>query len=144
MGQMSKCLFLYSSAVLLVLAIIASTLEGGNPLTNPAQSLTYSGLTLFLAPDLSKLLEPKVWYEAISQSLFSMGIGNGSIFKMGSENHFKRNIYRSVFVIALVDTLVSLVAGKIISQICNFHAYQKRDHFQDHCRLLVLIDFCPV
>ena len=114
MGKMSIWLSAFSGLVLLVLFSLACSLEGGSPWNT---AVGQSGFSRFLTPDWDKLLTATVWYEAISQNVFSMGIGNGSLFKMGSENNFRRNIYAVVFWVAGVDFCVSLTSGEIISQI---------------------------
>ena len=118
MGKMSIWLSAFSGIVLLVLFSLACSLEGGSPWNT---TVGQSGLSRFLSPDWEKMWTVTVWYEAISQNVFSMGIGNGSLFKMGSENNFKRNIYEVVFWVACVDFLVSFTSGEIISQIPTNH-----------------------
>ena len=116
MGKMSIWLSAFSGIVLLVLFSLACSLEGGSPWNT---TVGQSGLG-FLSPDWDKIWTATVWYEAISQNVFSMGIGNGSLFKMGSENNFRRNIYKIVFWVACVDFFVSLTSGEIISQIPTY------------------------
>ena len=59
-------------------------------------------------------VDPKVWFNAITQSLFSMSIGSGTLPKMGSENKFRHNILRDSLIVVGFDTLMSLLAGRKI------------------------------
>ena len=45
-----------------------------------------------------------------------MTLRTGNLNKFGADNNFRRPIYLAVLLIAFVDTFVSLVAGKMISQ----------------------------
>ena len=74
----------------------------------------WNGFLKFVSADMSKLKEPKTWFEGFNQNLFSMGLANGNLFKVGSDNKFRRKIYWAVFWIALADLIVSLVAGEIL------------------------------
>ncbi|CAG0921567.1 unnamed protein product, partial [Notodromas monacha] len=62
---------LFPYAVLLVLLVKAATLEGfGN------------GIKFYLQPDLNKLADFEVWYQALSQIFFSLGIGFGGLMTL--------------------------------------------------------------
>ena len=104
MGKLGTWLAGFSGFVLLILLGMACTLKGGK----------WEGFVRFVSGDLSKLKEAKTWYEAFNQNLFSMGLLNGNLFKVGSDNKFRRKIYLAVVWIALADLVVSLVAGEIL------------------------------
>ncbi|CAL8134310.1 unnamed protein product [Orchesella dallaii] len=69
------------------------------------------GIYYFITPRWEKLLEPKVWFEATTQSFFSLNIGFGSSIMFGSRNKIDLNLYQSSYIITVVDTCTSLLAG---------------------------------
>ena len=97
---------------LVVLFCIAFTLPG-----------KWDGLKFFFWPRegwfgiYKAWTDPEVWYAAVTQSLFSMSIGSGTLPKMGSKNNFRQNIHRDALIIVIADTGMSLLAGKKITKI---------------------------
>ena len=86
MGKLGTWLAGFSGFVLVILLGMACLLEGGK----------WNGFLKFVSGDMTKLKEPKTWYEAFNQNLFSMGLLNGNLFKVGYGNTgcgvFKRGI----------------------------------------------------
>lgn len=52
------------------------------------------GIIFFFTPKWHKLLDPIVWYRAVEQSFFSLGVCFGSLTMYASYNNFKNNVYR--------------------------------------------------
>lgn len=82
-GRFSYFLAIFPYIVLISLLIRAVTLDGA-----------MSGIFYFITPKWSKLLEPTVWYAAVTQCFFSLSVCFGSIITYSSHNGFKHNIYR--------------------------------------------------
>jgi len=86
----------------------------GKGLTLPG---AYDGIMYFLTPQWEKLLDPNVWYQAVSQSFFSLSVSFGSISMFSSYNDFKHNVYRDAWIISFMDTGTSVLAGLTIFSI---------------------------
>jgi len=82
-GKFSYFLAIFPYVVLISLLIRAVTLDGA-----------IDGILYFITPKWSKLLEPTVWYAAVTQCFFSLSVCFGSIITYSSHNNFKYNIYR--------------------------------------------------
>ncbi|MEM2138351.1 MAG: sodium-dependent transporter [Candidatus Anstonellaceae archaeon] len=57
-----------------------------------------------------KILDPRAWYYALSQVLFSLSVGYGIMFTYGIHVKQGRNIFSSAFEVAGADTAASLLA----------------------------------
>jgi solute carrier family 6 amino acid transporter-like protein 5/7/9/14 len=105
---------------LFVLLIRVLTLDGA-----------WSGIKLFFTPDLGKLLEAKVWYEAALQCFYSLNIYFSCVVMYSSFNKFNHDIIRDSNVISIVDTFTSLLAGVItfavVGHICLTNGYDIHD-----------------
>jgi len=115
-GKMAYFNALFPYVVMLVLLVKGLTLDGA-----------MDGLKFFFRPDWSKLTEPKVWYAAVTQSFFSLGIGFGALMTYSSYNKFRHNSYKDALIISLADTCTSILAGTIIFAILGHlsHELQK-------------------
>ena len=82
------------------------------------------GLVYFFTPQWERLLEPGVWYAAVTQSFFSLGVGFGVIVTYSSYNKFHHNSYRDALIISIADTLTSILAGTIIFAILGHLSHE--------------------
>ncbi|XP_018371466.1 PREDICTED: sodium-dependent nutrient amino acid transporter 1-like isoform X2 [Trachymyrmex cornetzi] len=112
-GKFSYFLAIFPYIVLLTLLVRTVTLDG-----------SMDGILYFITPKWSKLLEPTVWYAAVTQCFFSLSVCFGSIITYSSHNSFKHNIYRDVIIITSLDTITSMVAGCTIFGILGNLAYE--------------------
>ncbi|PWJ48889.1 sodium-dependent transporter [Faecalicatena contorta] len=71
------------------------------------------GLKYYLLPDFSKL-SVKVFADAATQILFSVGIGWGIFITLGASLPKENNIKKDAMWITLCDTSVALIAGFVI------------------------------
>ena len=83
LGKASYINAIFPYIVLLVLTIKCLTLPGA-----------LDGLELLFIPKWEALLDIRVWYNAITQSFFSLGIGNGTVLSYASFNPYRHNLYR--------------------------------------------------
>ncbi|XP_060827893.1 sodium-dependent nutrient amino acid transporter 1-like [Bombus pascuorum] len=112
-GKASYFLAIFPYIILLSLMIRAVTLEGAG-----------TGILFFLTPKWSKLLEPSVWYAAVTQCFFSLSVCFGAIITYSSHNDFKHNVYRDALIVTSLDTLTSFIAGCTIFGILGNLAHE--------------------
>ncbi|XP_059608195.1 sodium-dependent nutrient amino acid transporter 1-like [Phlebotomus argentipes] len=112
-GKASYFLAIFPYIVLTILLVRAVTLPGAK-----------DGILFFITPQWDQLLEPKVWYAAVTQVFFSLTICFGNIIMYASYNRFDQNIYRDVNIITTIDTATSMLAGFVIFGILGNLAHE--------------------
>ncbi|CAL7951010.1 unnamed protein product [Xylocopa violacea] len=112
-GKASYFLAIFPYIILISLLVRAVTLEGAG-----------NGILFFVTPQWSKLLEPTVWYAAVTQCFFSLSVCFGAIITYSSHNDFKHNIYRDAMIVTSLDTLTSFMAGCTIFGILGNLAHE--------------------
>jgi neurotransmitter:Na+ symporter, NSS family len=100
--------------ILLVLLIRAVTLPGAG-----------NGLSVYLVPVWSSLLDPQLWLAAFSQVFFSLSIAFGMMVAYGSYNKPGTEITKSAIMIAVGNFLVSFMAGFAVFGTLGFMANQQ-------------------
>lgn len=115
-GKVAYFTAIFPYVVLFTLLGRALTLDGA-----------MNGIRYFIEPDFKKLLEPKVWYEAVTQMFFSLSMGIGNVIMYSSYNKFDHNIYRDAMIVTTLDTFTSLLAGFTIFGILGNLAYNIRE-----------------
>ena len=91
----------------------------------------FKGLFLFFTPKWEKLIEPKVWYAAVTQSFFSLSVGFGSLTTYASFNKFRHPTSRDALIISFADTFTSLLAGTVIFAILGHLAHETGQEVED-------------
>ncbi|XP_012261870.2 sodium-dependent nutrient amino acid transporter 1-like [Athalia rosae] len=112
-GKAAYFLALFPYAMMIILLIRAVTLEGAG-----------EGILFFLTPKWDKLLEPTVWYAAITQCFFSLTVCLGAIIMFSSYNGFRHTLYRDVMIVTTLDTFTSIMAGCTVFGIMGNLAYE--------------------
>ncbi|XP_055596215.1 sodium-dependent nutrient amino acid transporter 1-like isoform X1 [Uranotaenia lowii] len=111
-GKASYFLALFPYVVITILLVRACTLPGA-----------VNGIIYFLKPQWDKILDPKVWYAAVTQCFFSLSICFGNIIMYSSYNKFRHNVYRDATIVTTIDTFTSLLAGCTIFGILGHLAH---------------------
>ncbi|XP_054009977.1 sodium-dependent nutrient amino acid transporter 1-like isoform X1 [Hylaeus anthracinus] len=112
-GKASYFLASFPYVVLISLLIRAVTLDGAA-----------KGILYFVTPKWSKLLDPTIWYAAVTQCFFSLSVCFGVIITYSSHNDFKHNIYRDAMIVTSLDTVTSFIAGCTIFGILGNLAHE--------------------
>ncbi|MBR1924045.1 MAG: sodium-dependent transporter [Ruminobacter sp.] len=96
--------------IMIVMAVNSLTLEGAS-----------AGMSFYLKPDL-EAVEKVGWFNvilnAMTQVFFSLSVGIGSILIFGSYISKKHSLIKESSIIAILDTIVALLAGVIIFPAC--------------------------
>lgn len=82
-GKAAYFLGVFPYVVLLILLLRAVTLPGA-----------MDGIIYFFKPQWRELLNPLVWYAAVTQVFFSLAICFGTLITYASYNNFNRNVYK--------------------------------------------------
>ncbi|XP_036347943.1 sodium-dependent nutrient amino acid transporter 1-like [Rhagoletis pomonella] len=82
-GKASYFLALFPYVVLFILLGRALTLPGA-----------WDGIVYFLKPQWDQLLNPEVWYAAITQMFFSLAICFGTLIMYASYNNFHKRVHK--------------------------------------------------
>ncbi|XP_017839884.1 sodium-dependent nutrient amino acid transporter 1 isoform X2 [Drosophila busckii] len=101
-GKAAYFLGVFPYVVLIVLLLRALTLPGA-----------WQGIVYFFKPQWRELLNPLVWYAAVTQVFFSLAICFGTLITYASYNNFNRNVYNDIVIITTMDSCSSIIAGCI-------------------------------
>ncbi|XP_066954469.1 sodium-dependent proline transporter-like [Macrobrachium rosenbergii] len=99
--------------ILVILLIRGVTLPGA-----------WNGIYYYLSPDLSKLLELKVWAAAAAQIFYSLGPGYGVLITLGSYNKFSNKCIKDAINIPILNCLTSIFAGFVVFAVLGFMAHR--------------------
>uniref|UniRef100_H2YFR1 Transporter n=1 Tax=Ciona savignyi TaxID=51511 RepID=H2YFR1_CIOSA len=106
----------YVTATLPVVLIIVVTIRGCT------LDGAWEGLRFYLYPDLSKLMNFKVWITAAAQVTYSTTIGNGILLFLASCNKRNQNFCKDALIIAAANALTSFISGLAVFSSLGFLA----------------------
>uniref|UniRef100_A0A1A9W8D8 Transporter n=1 Tax=Glossina brevipalpis TaxID=37001 RepID=A0A1A9W8D8_9MUSC len=112
-GKASYFLAIFPYVIMAVLLVRALTLPG-----------SVDGILYFIKPQWSKILDPKVWYAAVTQCFYSLSVCFGNIIMYASYNKFGHNVHRDATIVTGLDTCTSLLAGFTIFGILGHLAHE--------------------
>lgn len=84
-GKAAYFLALFPYIIMISLLVRAVTLDGA-----------IDGIIFLFEPKWNKILNPAVWYAAVTQSFFSLGVCFGAVTMYSSYNSFEHNVSRCV------------------------------------------------
>ncbi|XP_076624729.1 sodium-dependent nutrient amino acid transporter 1 isoform X1 [Colletes latitarsis] len=102
-GKAAYFLALFPYVIMITLLVRAVTLEG-----------SVDGIIFLFTPTWEKIFDPSVWYSAVTQSFFSLGVCFGAVTMYSSYNRFNHNVLRDCTVVTTMDLATSLIAGTTI------------------------------
>ncbi|KAL6479346.1 hypothetical protein MHYP_G00127790 [Metynnis hypsauchen] len=82
------------------------------------------GVVFYLYPDPERLLDPQVWMEAGAQVFFSYSTCVGMLTVLGSYNTYNNNCYRDCFMLSLLNSSTSVIAGFAVFSVLGFMAHE--------------------
>ncbi|MFQ5895817.1 MAG: sodium-dependent transporter [Nitrospinota bacterium] len=114
--ELASLLFMPILGVLLLVLVVWSlTLPGAG-----------AGLKAYFAPDFSKLLEARVWGDAVAQTFFSLSVGFGILVAYSRYLPERSNLVGNAAWVALGDTLFAIIAGVVVFATMGFMAHQAK------------------
>lgn len=108
--KINKIMMVCLLIIMIVLCVQALSLEGAS-----------QGLRFYLIPDFQKMLSyplSEIIFAAMSQAFFTLSVGMGSMEIFGSFIDKEHSLVKEATNVALLDTLVALLAGCIIFPAC--------------------------
>ncbi|XP_059613592.1 sodium- and chloride-dependent glycine transporter 1-like [Phlebotomus argentipes] len=103
---------LFPYVTLTALLIRGATLEGA-----------IDGIIFYMNPEWDRLLSPRVWADAASQTFYSFGIACASLVTFASYNQFKNNCHIDAILVSTTNVLTAVFAGFAIFSILGFMAH---------------------
>ncbi|XP_015246003.1 PREDICTED: sodium- and chloride-dependent GABA transporter 2-like isoform X2 [Cyprinodon variegatus] len=100
--------------MLFVLLVRGATLPGAT-----------QGIVYYLKPNITRLADPQVWMDAGTQIFFSYGICLGSLTALGSYNKYNNDCYKDSFMLCLLNSATSFLAGFAIFSVLGFMAEEQ-------------------
>ncbi|XP_043208084.1 sodium-dependent proline transporter-like [Amphibalanus amphitrite] len=82
------------------------------------------GIQFYGTFNVSLLWSSSLWSDAASQIFFSLGISHGDVISLASFNRFRNNCMRDAILLAVVDTVTSILAVLVVFAMLGVTANQ--------------------
>ncbi|XP_012252388.2 sodium-dependent nutrient amino acid transporter 1-like isoform X1 [Athalia rosae] len=112
-GKASYFLALFPYVILITLFVKAVSLPGA-----------IDGIVFLYKPNWEKIMEAQVWYAAVTQAFFSLGVCFGAVTMYSSYNNFRHDVHRDCWIVTTLDLFTSLLAGTTIFGILGNLAHE--------------------
>ncbi|XP_064616435.1 sodium- and chloride-dependent glycine transporter 2-like isoform X3 [Liolophura sinensis] len=89
------------------------------------------GLMYYITPRWDKVMRFQTWLEAFLQVFYSLGPGWGGLINLSSYNPFHHNWYRDSIIVALADTITSVLCGAVVFAGVGCIAHQTGENVSD-------------
>ncbi|XP_046333408.2 sodium-dependent dopamine transporter-like [Haliotis rufescens] len=83
------------------------------------------GIYYYIYPRFEKLLEPKIWIEACSFALYSLGIGFGCVITLSGHSRFSNNCFKDAIQVTLIDMISTIIFGFAFFAVIGHVAYKR-------------------
>ncbi|XP_078391935.1 sodium-dependent neutral amino acid transporter B(0)AT3-like [Cetorhinus maximus] len=97
--------------VLFILLVHGLTLPGA-----------FHGLTYLITPDLNVLSQPSVWFDAVTQIIYSLSLGLGGFIAFSSYNSPKNDCEVDALAVGIINGITSIFASVSIFSVLGFKA----------------------
>ncbi|CAG0904089.1 unnamed protein product, partial [Darwinula stevensoni] len=82
------------------------------------------GIRFYIVPQWDKVMNIKVWEQALAQILGSLSLGGGGLITLASYNRFRYNLIRDTWAVSLGNSFTSIFGGFAIFSTLGFMAHQ--------------------
>ncbi len=89
------------------------------------------GIEFYIKPDISRLADVNVWFDAAVQIFFTMSTSYGGLIALASYNKFNQNTLRDTFVITLSNAATGIFAGFVVFAFIGNLAYVTQQEVQN-------------
>ncbi|MEC7838676.1 MAG: sodium-dependent transporter [Chlamydiota bacterium] len=89
------------------------------------------GLTFYLNPNFSALLDIEVWMAAVAQVFFTLSLGFGVMITYASYQDQKSDIIKSALITSIADVAIAFTAGLVIFSTVGYMAQASGESIAD-------------
>ena len=89
------------------------------------------GIYYIFYPEMKKLLNSKIWSEAINQAFLQYSIGQGAMVIFSSFRKTKKKVYKGAFFICMMNALSSIFASLVVFGYLGFYTELNNMKFED-------------
>jgi len=83
-----------------------------------------TGVKFYLSPDFSKLVEPSIWIDAVTQIFYSLGVGFGSLIAFASFSDAKDDFVGNAVKVSAINCGTSFFCGFTVFPVLGYLALE--------------------